>query len=132
MTPTQEYLDRYKEIVKEADTLGRVIGVGRLRLSQQIKIQEMTPGLDGEIESTGPDGNPITISRRVVPIFVASVREIDGHPVMFPRNRAELDSIMDRLDEPGLIAVIKATERLSFSQRVSMPEENVDGMEGSS
>jgi hypothetical protein len=43
MTPTEERLNRYRQIEREADALGRLIGVHRLKISQQLKIEEMTP-----------------------------------------------------------------------------------------
>jgi len=113
MTPSQEYLAKYKHIEREADSLGRIIGVGRLRPSQQIKISEMTPGLEGDTEMSGPNGEPIRMSRRGIPLLAASVREIDNNPIMFPRNRAELDSIMDQLDEPGMTAALQAMLKLN-------------------
>ena len=113
MTPTEEFVNRYKETAKEADSLGRLITVGRLRPSQKLRIAEMTPGLDGEIEMKTDDGNTITIARRAQPIIAAHVRSIGENPWAFPRNRGELDTLMDVLDEPGLQAAIRAIAKLS-------------------
>jgi hypothetical protein len=38
VTPSEERVARYTEIAREADELGRLIGVKRLKISQQIKI----------------------------------------------------------------------------------------------
>jgi hypothetical protein len=124
MTPTQEYLNRYKETAKEADSHGRIITVGRLRVSQQIKISEMTPGLDGNTEMTGPNGEQYSIPRRGIPLLAASVRQVDDFMVSFPRNRAELDNIMDMLDEHGISATLIATTKLnpSAQQNLEQPD----------
>jgi hypothetical protein len=113
MTPTEEYTERYKQIERHSDTIGRVIGVHRLRMSQQMKISEMTPGLEGTTEVTTLEGEVITISRRSLPLIAAAVCEIDGIPIPFPKSRGELDSIMDRLDEPGILAAIEASNKLN-------------------
>ena len=76
MTPTQEILEKYKKVEKRADSLGRIIGVGHLRMSQKIKVSEMTPGLEGETEVKTPDGNSIFMPRRAYSVIAASVREI--------------------------------------------------------
>ena len=125
MTPSQEYTERYKEIVREADTLGRLIGVGRLRVSQQLKVAEMTPNLDGDTQVQGPEGATISMSRRALPLLAAAVREIDGNPIGFPRSRGELDSIIDRLDEPGFSAIIKAMIKLNGQATDGDPVEPV-------
>lgn len=112
-TQAQEYSERYAHIEYEADTLGRVIGVGALRVSQQIRVMEMTPNLEGNTEvGTDKDGNPIVMARRSLPMLAAAVREIDGVKYMFPRNRADLDFMMDRLDGPGLITAAAAAAKL--------------------
>ena len=121
MTPTEEYVSRYKKIERCADKLGRSIVVGRLRISQQIRISEMTPGLDGDTEITSSEGNTVFIPRRALPLLAASVRDIDGSPIPFPRTRAELDAIMDRLEEPGFAAILQATTSLN-----AVEDENKD------
>lgn len=112
MLASEELTSRYSKIERAPDDLGRVIGVRRLKLSQQIKINEMTPALDGETELVGDNGTT-RVSRRSLPLIAASVCEIDDVPVPFPRNRGELDAIMDRLDEEGLLAAVRATAKLT-------------------
>jgi hypothetical protein len=123
MTPAQEYTSRFKEIEREADSLGRIIGVGRLRISQQVKVAEMTPGLDGDSEMTGPNGATFSISRRSIPVIAASVREVDGNPVSFPKTRQDLDGRMDLLGEPGIQAAVVALARLGGAQKEAVEEE---------
>lgn len=124
-TPSEELINRYSRVEREADALGRLISVRRLRVSQQTKVAEMTPNLDGETEivMTGEDGveKTVRISRRGIMIVAASVSEIDGVPIPFARNRGELDSIADRLDEEGLAAAMKALTR--FQPKVAEGEE---------
>jgi hypothetical protein len=45
MTPSEERLQRYSQIEREADALGRIIGVHRLKISQQLKISEFTASI---------------------------------------------------------------------------------------
>jgi hypothetical protein len=124
-TPSEELINRYSRVEREADALGRLISVRRLRVSQQTKVAEMTPNLDGDSEviMTGEDGveKTVRISRRGIMIVAASVSEIDGVPIPFARNRGELDSIADRLDEEGLAAAMKALTR--FQPKVAEGEE---------
>jgi hypothetical protein len=54
-------------------------------------------------------------------IVAASVCEIDSIPIPFARNRPELDSIADRLDEEGLAAAMKALTR--YQPKVAEGEE---------
>ena len=121
MTPSQEILEKYKRIEKRADALGRVIGVGFLRMSQKIKVSEMTPGLEGETEVKTPDGNTIAIPRRAYSVIAASVREIqepngDKGIISFPRNRGELDAIVDRLDEQGFHRSVRSVCCFEFGR----------------
>jgi hypothetical protein len=125
MTPSEELIGRYARVEREADALGRLITVRKLRISQQTKISEMTPGLDGEAEMvmTGEDGveKTVRIARRGLMLVAASVCEIDQIPIPFARNRGELDAIADRLDEEGLAAAMKALMR--FQPKVAEGEE---------
>jgi hypothetical protein len=123
MTPAQEYTSRFKQIEREIDSLGRLIGVGRLRISQQISISEMTPALDGESEMTGPSGKVFKVSRRSIPVIAASVRDIDGHPLLFPKTRRDLDGRMDLLDEAGIKAAIVAMSRLGAAAATTVPDD---------
>ena len=130
MTPSEEIVKRYSRIEKAADELGRVIGVHRLKVSQQAKVAEMTPQLDGEseIKTTLPDGSEKTfrIARRGVLMVAASVCEIDGIPIPFAKTRFELDAIADALDQEGLAAAMKALEK--FNPKVAEGEEAPDAI----
>lgn len=119
MTPSQEYVKRYTLIEREVDARGRQIGVGRLKVSQQMKIAEMTPGLEGAAEIEDDQGRAHSIPRRSIPLLAASVREIDGSPYPFPKTRGELDALMDMLDDEGLVAVSRALARLAPSDAVA-------------
>ena len=119
MDSSQDIKNRYSQVERETDSLGRVIGVKRLKVSQQIKISEMTPQLEGEAEMTTQDGRVIRIARRSIPLAAAAVCEIDGDLIPFARNRGELDSIMDRLDDEGLMAAVIAFGKLVPSTKTS-------------
>lgn len=112
LTESEVRLQRYKQIEKEGDTLGHVIGVRRLKPSEQTRAMSFTADVTGSDEYEGPGGKKITIPHRMPLMVAAAVCEIDGIPIAFPRNRGELDSIYDRLDEEGLAAASKAMAKL--------------------
>jgi|ERR1700733_61552 len=117
MTPSDEIVNRYSKVERVADALGRIVGVRRLRPSQQTKINEMTPGLAGDDETIVLDEKTgaemvMKIPRRMQMNVAAAVCEIDSVPIPFARNRGELDSIYDRLDREGMDAAMQAFFRL--------------------
>ena len=112
-TASDEVLQRYRHIEREADSRGRIIGIRRLRPSEQSKITGMTPDLGGyDLVPTGDDAKPIRLSHRMPLMMAASVCEVDGNPWPFPRNRAELDAAYDQLDAEGIEAIVAAATRL--------------------
>ena len=117
-TQSEDILNRYRQIEREADSRGRIIGIRRLKPSEQSKIVGMTADLGGfdllpDLEDdTKPPGR---LAHRMPLMMAASVCEIDGNPIGFPRNRQELDSIYDQLDTEGLTAIVAAATRLGES-----------------
>jgi hypothetical protein len=113
---------RYREIEREADTWGRIIGVRRLKPSEQTRIDGYTPELSGhnvlEFDVFDDDGKPTGekrkqyVSHRAPMIFTASVCEVDHVPIVFPRSRQELDANYDMLDGEGIAAAAVALARL--------------------
>ncbi|MCC3246675.1 hypothetical protein LG047_15345 [Methylocystis sp. WRRC1] len=113
MKASDEILSRYNRIERELDGLGRTIGVRRLKPSQQIKVQGLTPDLEGSGKQINPEtGEEMLIPHRAPAILAASVVEIDGVPIPFPKTRGELDSVLDHLDSEGLTAAGAAMMRL--------------------
>ena len=117
VTKTEEILARkarYDRVERAADTDGRLIGVRRLKPSQQLRVQEMAPGLEGVTTVVDEKTARSYDVPKITPlVLAASVVEIDGVPVPFPRSRGELDAILDSLDESGLIAATEALSRFS-------------------
>lgn len=114
MSKSEEILARkakYDRVEREADAYGRLFGVKRLKPSQQLRIQEMAPGLAGETTVAGEDGKDVSVPKILPLLLAAAVVEIDGSPLTFPRNRAELDSVLDMLEDTGMAAVAKALSR---------------------
>lgn len=118
-TASEEILarkERYNRIERATDSTGRLIGVRRLKPSQQLRIQEMAPGLDGSmsvtIESTDGD-RKIEIPRNSPLVIAAAVCEIESQPISFAKSRAELDAILDRLDTEGLAAAGEALAKFA-------------------
>ena len=106
-------LARYRQVEREADMFGRILGVRRLKPSERGKLQGMTADLTGHTDAVNEKGQPVKVPHWVPYFISAAVCEIDGLPIPFPKNRAELDAIYDRLDEEGIEAALKAATRLS-------------------
>jgi hypothetical protein len=104
--------ERYNRVEREADVLNRIIGIRRLKPSEEMRITGMTADLDGFEQATGEDGNPVKIAKRAPFIVAAMVCEVEGIPFTFPRTRGELDAVYDRLDREGIEAAMRAYIRL--------------------
>jgi hypothetical protein len=112
-TESEVKLARYSQVEREADTLGRVIGVRRLKPSEQTKVAGYCADLTGSEEILSDTGEKLLIPHRMPLLIAAAVCEIDGVRIPFPRNRGELDAIYDRLDVEGLSAASTAMGRLN-------------------
>ncbi|WP_152535809.1 hypothetical protein [Bradyrhizobium sp. Ai1a-2] len=123
MTELSERVARYAQREREADALGRLIEVRRLKPSERIKLEGFLSDLTGVIEGEGTDGTKISMPRWVTMLPVASVSKIDDVHVAFPRSRGELDAILDRLDDEGMSAATAALTRLHRDEAVIDPEE---------
>jgi hypothetical protein len=112
---------RYQQKERQADSWGRIISVQRLKQSQMSKIEGLTSDLQGMTkivdEATGKETQ---LPRNWRMILAAHVREIDDNPLPFPKNREELDAILDRLDEEGLVAAASAFAKLNTVSESSL------------
>lgn len=116
-TESEIRIQRYRQVERKADAMGRVIGVRRLKPSEQGRLQGYTADLGGQEEVENPDtGEMIKVSHKTPYFIAATVCEIDGVHIMFPRNRGELDSIYDRLDVEGVTAAAQALAILNPTQ----------------
>jgi hypothetical protein len=88
----QEIRDRYKATITKVDKFGRAIKVGRLTMSQETRAAELAESFAS-----------IEMMRTI-----CSLRQIDDDMIPFPRDRAQLDAIMDRLDREGVTAIREA------------------------
>jgi len=123
-TESEMKLERYNHVEKEADALGRIISVRRLKPSEQAKISGMTPDLSGFDDLVDKDtGEKIQISHRLPLFMAAAVSKIDDVHIPFPKRREELDAIYDRLDIEGMTAVGKALTRLNAAELEGMPSD---------
>lgn len=125
-TESEVKLARYQQVEKEADGFGRVIGVRRLKPSEQTKLAGMTAELTGsdQVLAKDPDTGEeklVTIQHRYPLIVAGSVSLIDEAHIPFPRNRGELDAIYDKLDVEGLIAASAAMARLVKDEVIADP-----------
>lgn len=120
---------KYDRVERVVDELGRTIGVKILKPSQQIRVQEFAPTLEGTTTVVDEDRDSPTFGKSYeVPktsplIMAASVVEIDDIPCSFPKNRAELDAILDRLDGEGLAAVSEGLARFAPKQEGPMSDD---------
>jgi hypothetical protein len=122
-TESEIKLARYQKVETETDAMGRAIGVRRLKPSEQTKVAGYCADLTGYDEVVAPDGTKVQIPHRMPLLIAAAVCKINEDPIPFPRNRAELDSIYDRLDQEGLAAAGAAVARLSESDLLVSPAE---------
>ena len=121
-TESEAKIARYNKIEREADDWGRIIGVRRLKPSEQSKVSGMTADLKGSDEILNPaTGEMLNFPHSMRHFLAAAVCELDQSPIPFPRSRGELDAILDRLDNEGLAAATKALVRLSDAQAVAQP-----------
>jgi hypothetical protein len=121
-TESEAKLARYGTVEKEADAFGRVIGVRRLKPSEQTKVAGMTSDVSGSDEIITPGGVKIMVPHRMPLSIAAAVCLIDDVRIPFPKSRGELDAIYDRLDAEGLTAAGAALVRLSDDE----PEKPLD------
>lgn len=129
-TESEAKLARYSEIMKEADAFGRVIGVRRLKPSEQAKIAGMTSELVGYDELLNESGAKVQVPHRMPLLLAAAVCMIDDSHIPFPRNRGELDAIYDRLDLEGMEAAGKAWLRISPRSENTEPLDEAKNLSG--
>ena len=125
-TESEIKLARYNTVEKEADKFGRLIGVRRLKPSEQTKLSGMTADLTGYDEVMNNSGEMVRIPHSMPLRIAAAVCLIVGQDgiearIPFPRNRAELDAIYDRLDAEGMAAAGAALVKLSTDEIATDP-----------
>ena len=130
-TESEAKIARYNRIEREADKWGRIIGVRQLKLSERSKISRMTADLTGvdEVPNT-VTGEIMRVPHSLTHFLAAAVCEIDQAPIPLPRNRAELDAILDRLDNEGIAAATTALVRLTDAQAATDPKDEAKNLLG--
>lgn len=86
---------RYSRTESAKDAFGRIIVVGRIKPSQQARVVDLA------------GDNTSNLFR-----IVACVRKIDDDDIPFPKTRAEVEALMDRLDNEGMDAAGEALSKL--------------------
>jgi hypothetical protein len=127
---TEIKLARYSTVEKEADDFGRVIGVRRLKPSEQTKFAGMTADITGHDETMGHEGLMVQVSHRLPLLITASVCLIDEARIPFPRNSGELYAMYDRLDAEGLAAASRAMVRLNQTLAATDPVDEAKNLSG--
>lgn len=92
---------RAAKIEYETDELGRKIGVRWLGPLQRTSLSRIVGSEDAE---------NLGVMNNYLPAF--AVAEIDGNPVPPPTSRLELDAILAKLDDEGILAAAKAIGRM--------------------
>ena len=104
MPTMKELRERYTRTETEIDAAGRQITVGLLKPDQRYRVLEMTESQNAYV---------------LMPMLQASaVRKIvdnEGKEMIFapPRNRGDVDIIINVLDDEGMVAASKAMARLA-------------------
>jgi hypothetical protein len=134
-TESEAKLARYNTIEREADEWGRVIGVRRLKPSEQAKISGMLSDLVGFDEVTNQEnGEILRIPKSLKHSIAATVCEINDQngptPIPLSRNRPELDAILDRLDDEGIKAATAALVRITEATAVASPVDEAKNLSG--
>lgn len=110
---------KYSATQTAADSLGRLISVRRLKPSQQLTIEGLASDLMGSMVIIDPStGREIEVPRNMPLKLAATVVEIDGNPVTFPKTRPELNALLDRLDDEGMGAVAEALSKFGVPDSV--------------
>ncbi|HEY8005699.1 MAG TPA: hypothetical protein VIE66_02580 [Methylocella sp.] len=97
---------KYEKTETVSDSYGRIIIVRRLSPSQQITIREWA------------DSTEDTVIGMLS--FAASVVSIDGLAFGFPKDRKELNTTVDALDDAGLQAIGEAYTRFAEQEKASL------------
>jgi len=109
---------KYQRIEREADTIGRIIGVRRLKPSETLRVEEMSPNLEGVnrgayIDADTGERKEVEVPKRLNLFLAAAVCEVNSVPYVFPDSRAKLDAMLNMLDEEGLSAAMKALNKFA-------------------
>ncbi len=94
-TPTEQVLAEAASTVSIRDAQGRVIVLKKPGILAQYRI----------IEVAGESSKNEVYMRMVLPLIY--VTELDGIPISQPANKLQLESLIQRLDESGVEAVMK-------------------------
>ena len=110
MPSIEELRARYSRTETEADTIGRQITVGLLKPDQRYRVLELSDSQSPYV--LVPFTNAATV-RKII--------DVDGKEMLFaaPRDRTDIDIILNVLDDEGMLAVSRALSRLN--------PRNVDG-----
>jgi hypothetical protein len=98
-TPLDKIRSKYAKKETVSDGFGRIIVARRLTTSQQVAVREMAAS-----------GDPAVVGLLT---RAASVESVDGAAFPFPKDRKELNSTLDMLDDSGLEALSKAYEKFN-------------------
>ena len=89
---------KYAKTEKVVDKYGRIITIRLLTVSQRTEIRKWAGTDDASVQA------PM--------LFAASVCAINDLPYTFPKTSAELNAVMDMLDDDGTLAIAQAYEKL--------------------
>ena len=112
-TPSEGIVKASNELVHVTDATGRELGLRRLPFLEEFRIIE---ALGSELSSN------TTYMGMLNPLLYLA--EIDGDPVMIPRNKAQAEVLIQRAGREGFLAVIEgitkhfAQDEATFKDKV--------------
>lgn len=97
-SPSQQLIDKAKATVTVTDSTGRVITLQKPGVLAQYRL----------IEALGETAQNSVYVGMVLPIIF--VTKIDEDDVVLPKNKLQIEALIQRLDEHGINAVAKGVE----------------------
>lgn len=111
-TPSEEIVEEALRVVRVTDTLGRSIGVRKMRMSMR---RRMLKVISPEAASRDRYLGLVALA--------ACCAEIDGEEIRFPTTELQFDALIDRLDDAGFEAIqIAMTEHLGIGSVTDLDE----------
>jgi hypothetical protein len=118
-TPSESIVKAANELVYVTDSKGRKLGLRRLPFLEEFRIIE---SLGSELSSN------TTYMGMLNPLLYLA--EIDGEPVMIPRNKRHAEALIQRAGREGFIAVIEGITKhfAADSEAMEQKIKNGDGI----
>ncbi len=117
-TPSQAVMNAAKQLVHVTDDKGRKLGLRRLEFLEEFRI----------VEAVGPElAANSTYMGMISPLLY--IAEIDGEPVAIPRNKMQVDALIQRAGREGYAAAVEGIVKHFAGDQKNLEEriKNADG-----